>query len=238
MTSRTADPWPAGTLMSELDTATGRELLVLSPATPRRAGHVLIRQGDPEDEHVFLLRPAPGGRDALVKVTIDLENGEQVLLGIRVSGDLVGELAPLCDRPRSATVTVCSHCLVHAIPKDTFAAFLRRHPAAWRAVTRQMAGRLGWANRRRADLGGYDVLTRLVRVLAELSERHGHPVTEGRDLGVPLTQEELGRLIGARKDAAGNAMRTLRDAGVAKNAYGRVIILDVARLRRMAGSWE
>ncbi|MEU7863806.1 Crp/Fnr family transcriptional regulator [Nonomuraea sp. NPDC049141] len=217
--------------MAGLAPAIGRQLMALRPATLRQAGQILIRQGDSTDKRIFLLRSLNATHIALVKVTADLENGEQALLGIRVSGDVVGEMAPLRELPRAATVTLCSDCRVHAIPDVEFAAFLERHPAVWRAVACLMADRLDWANRRRADMAGYDVLIRLAHVLAELADRHGHSCERGIDLGVPLTQVELGRLIGAREDAVNKAMRRLRDQRIALTEYRRVIVLDLPRLR-------
>ncbi|MBF8188626.1 Crp/Fnr family transcriptional regulator [Nonomuraea sp. K274] len=231
MTFSDAYTWPAGTFMAGLDPVLGDRFMALSPATLRRAGHILIRQGDKKDKHVFLLRSVEPRHNALVKVTADLENGEQALLGIRVSGDLVGEMAPLRELPRTATVSLCSDCRVHAIPGAEFTAFLSRYPSAWQAVARLMADRLDWANRRRADMTGYSVEIRLAHVLVELAEHHGAPCPEGVDLGVPLTQVELGRLIGAKEDAVNKAMRRLRDEGLAVTVYRRVILLDLPKLR-------
>ncbi|MGW4638135.1 Crp/Fnr family transcriptional regulator [Sphaerisporangium sp. NPDC004334] len=217
--------------MANLEPDIRDELLALAPPAIRKRGQVLIRQGA-HDRHVFLLRSAAGGHGVLAKVTADLANGEQTLLGVRVSGDLVGEMASLRGLARSATVTLCSDSFVHVISDEVFTAFLHAHPAAWHAVTQMVADRLDWANRRRADMAGLDVVGRLVHVLIELAAQHGHPVEEGFDLGVPLTQPELGRLIGAKEDAVGKAMRHLARLRLTRTRYGRVIILDLDRLRR------
>ncbi|MEU6715757.1 Crp/Fnr family transcriptional regulator [Nonomuraea sp. NPDC046802] len=227
--SRTPE-WPARTLMAGLDQSAGRELRALGTPVRLPAGKVLIRQGDEDDRRVFLLCSA-GAHTALVKVTAGLANGAESLLGIRVSGDVVGEMAALCHEPRSATVTLCSDAVVHEIPGRAFQAFLERRPAASLAVTAMVADRLNWANRRRVDMAGYDVATHLRAVLAEMVERHGRPTAEGYDLGVSLTQAELGRLIGARQDAIGKAMRCLSRSGLVKTTYKRVIVPNPDQLR-------
>jgi CRP/FNR family transcriptional regulator, cyclic AMP receptor protein len=84
--------WPDGTLMSRLDEHTGEELVSLVPGVRYREGSVLISQGA-RDMQVNLLEPASPGRSACVKVTACLENGQETLLGIGVSGDVVGEQA-------------------------------------------------------------------------------------------------------------------------------------------------
>lgn len=223
--------WPAGTLMAHLDDEVGEALLAAGGATTRGSGHVLIHQGDTEDRQVYLLRSSKQGRSAIVKVTTTLENGEDCLLGVRVHGDLVGELALLRDQPRSATVTLCSDALVHTIPAGGFTTLLERHPSIWRAMAMMIADRLDWANRRRTEMAGHSVAVRLAHVLTDLVDRHGYEVDGGFDVGVGLTQAELGRLVGAREDAVNKAMRGLRDLGLAETRYRRITVLDLANLR-------
>jgi CRP/FNR family cyclic AMP-dependent transcriptional regulator len=226
-----AQLWPAGTLMARLDSDARQALLGLRPTQPYEAGVVLIRQGDLDRTDVYLIRSTRLHMPACVKVTASLDNGSETVLGIRISGDIVGELAVLRHAPRSATVTTCTRALIHRIPADAFMGFLGRHPRAWGAVSRMIADQLDWANRRRLDIAGHSVPVRLARVLVELVDRHGYPTPEGYDIGVSLSQAELGRLISAGQDAVGKAMRTLRRAGLVRVRYRRVTVLDLAGLR-------
>ncbi len=223
--------WPAGTLMARLDPDARQALLGLRPAQSCEPGVTLIHQGDPDHTDVFLIRSTRVRTPACAKVTASLDNGAETLLGIRVSGDIVGELAVLRHAPRSATVTTCTRALFHRIPPDVFMEFLSHHPPVWEAVSRMIADQLDWANRRRLDIAGHSVSARLAHVLVELVERHGHPTPEGHDIGVTLSHLELGRLICAGEDAVGKAIRTLRRAGLVHGRYRRVTILDLAGLR-------
>ena len=96
---------------------------------------------------VYLLEPASSGSAACVKVTACLENGQEALLGIGVSGDVVGEQAVLRQRARSATVVACSPLVAHPIPGRQFMDFLRRRPSAWHALALMITERLDWADR-------------------------------------------------------------------------------------------
>jgi CRP-like cAMP-binding protein len=156
------------------------------------------------------------------------------LLGVRVSGDLIGELGVVRAAPRSATVTVCAPTVVHAFRREDFLDVLSRHPDAWLAMTSTIADRLDWANQHRLEFAGHDVLTRVARVLVLLADRHGRPVPHGLDLGVPLSQEELGRLIGAHRDAVVKAISELRGKGVIETGYRSITIIQPENLRRHA----
>lgn len=223
--------WPAGTLMASLDNNARGALLALGKPQPRQPGSILIRQGDPQRDHVLLLRSVRPGVSACAKVTAILDNGAEALLGVRVSGDIVGEMAVLQGRDRSATVTACTPMLAFRIPASAFLSCLNEHPRSWSALTSMIAQRLDWANRRRLDLAAFDVPVRLVRVLGEMAAHHGVAVADGTDLGVRLSQPELGRLIGAKEAAVSKAVRTLKESGLLRIEYRRVIITDLERLR-------
>jgi CRP/FNR family transcriptional regulator, cyclic AMP receptor protein len=204
------------------------ELLALAPPRTYEADETLVRQGE-GSTNVYLLRDGVDASFACVKVTASLSNGAETLLGIRIIGDIVGELATLRELQRTATVTTCTPIVVHPIPQRAFQSFLDRRPDVWQAVCRMVAGRLDWANRRRLDFAGYDVPVRLARVVLELREQLDQ---NGYQVGVQLTQPELGRLIGAKQDAVGVAIRRLTALGLIEWHYRRVTILDLNGLQQ------
>ncbi|MEU3309100.1 Crp/Fnr family transcriptional regulator [Nocardiopsis sp. NPDC006832] len=225
--------WPMGTFMSRIGGPAAERLLSLAPPRYLRANRVLISQGD-EDEQIMLLGPPPEARNwdaACVKVTSVMRNGTEAMLGIRVRGDLVGELSMFRGTAPIATVTSCSPLSVRTFSHSVFEAFLEEHPKAWRALITMMAERLEWADRHRAEFVGYEVEARLARVLIELAERHGIPTPNGIDLGVRLSHTDLGKLIGARTDAVGNAIRRFRSEGILVSGYRNVVIVDMERLK-------
>ncbi|WP_051771396.1 Crp/Fnr family transcriptional regulator [Saccharothrix sp. NRRL B-16314] len=199
-----------------------------------RANEHLTRQGDHETD-VFLLRSATSGGTVCAKVTRLAQNGSEALLGVRVTGDVIGEGAALGQAPtRSATVTACADLLVQAVERRQFLAYLDRNPQAWHALCALIFDRLDWANRRRADFASYHVENRLVRVLVDLAGSHGVPGPLGIDLGVDVSQEELGRLIGAKPDAVGVALKALKSKGLVTARYRGVRIRDLEALRHLA----
>ena len=225
--------WPARTLMSRLDPQDADELLHLAAGSIYARGAVLIRQGA-TGGHVYLLEPAPRGASACVKVTATSENGVETLLGIRAAGDIVGEIAVLGERPRTATVTACSPLIGHPIPGDAFLSFLARRPRAWHAVSLMIADRLDWANHRRLDFAGHDVTVHIARVIVAILDLYGQTSWNAGELGVSLSQPELGSLVGASKEAAAKAVRRLREMGFIETGYRTIIIRDVAGLRAAA----
>ncbi len=192
-----------------------------------RAGHTLIRQGD-DDRLVFILLKS------VVKVTARTENGAEALLAVRVSGDVVGEMAALGQTPRSASVTTCGESIIAVVKGPVFVDFMARQAAVGVALSQLIGDRLRWANQRRLEFAGYSADVCLARLLLALSNRHGIRTREGLDIGVALTQVELGGLIGAREGTIQKAMRGLRNKGLVRHLQHRIVITDVRGLARFA----
>ncbi|MGH3373547.1 MAG: Crp/Fnr family transcriptional regulator [Actinoallomurus sp.] len=218
---------PRGTLLDVLPVAQRHELMRLGTIRQYDDGSVLLREGE-QTTHVLLFL------GAVAKVTASLENGRMALLGIRVTGDIVGEMAAIDGGPRSATVTACGTAVLRIIQRAEFVDFLRSCPDAGIAVSGMISRRLRWANRRRVDFNGYPTRIRLARVLVELAEAYGHTVMDGITFDIGLTQGELGAFVGAETDTIGKEIRKLRAQKVIRTGYGQISICDLQALKIFA----
>jgi CRP/FNR family cyclic AMP-dependent transcriptional regulator len=227
-------PWQPGTLLAKLDPELSESLLNLGSVRTIRTGDVLTRQGDRCGD-IYLLVHARAGTSASVKVTCLLPNGSESLLSIRMVGDIIGEGAALRDdRTRSATVTACCEIRIRTVERSRFLTFMDSNPRAWRALCALLGDRLEGANRQRLDFGAYDVRVRLARVILSLVENHGVHTELGTELGVELSQQELGKMIGAKPDAVNAALRKLKVDGLISARYRGVRVANLARLRQVA----
>jgi CRP/FNR family cyclic AMP-dependent transcriptional regulator len=219
--------WPRGTFLERLPEVVRKRVLELGVRRAYPPDHVLLRQGE-TGRSVWLLL------DALIKVSAQVENGSQSLLAIRVSGDVVGEMGVIDGAPRSATVTTCGHTVACQIDGPVFVEFLRQRPEAALTLSRTSIERLRWSNQRRLDFTGYGTDMRLARVLIALAGRHGRPGSGGVDIGIPLTQTELGGMVGAKEVTVQKALRSLAVQRLVQPSHRGVLILDLAALARFA----
>jgi len=102
------------------------------------SGEVLCRQGDPGDAAFLIIA---GEAD----VTIETERGP---LNVATLGDhdFVGEIAILCDVPRTATVTARSDLKALRIEKDLFFRLIGEFPEIAKEVMRELSRRLVHSN--------------------------------------------------------------------------------------------
>ncbi|MEV8442001.1 Crp/Fnr family transcriptional regulator [Actinosynnema sp. NPDC051121] len=220
--------WPPGTLLARLRESSRHELMSLGTAVRYAADREIIVQ-DATDTHVFLLL------EGVVKVLVNDASGDTAVLTVRVAGDLVGELAALDHKPRSATVVTCGDVSAKLITSAELHGFLHRRNDGFVELIGVIDDQLRWANRRRRDFLSHTAAERVARVLAELVGAHGRQEVGGWVLGIPLTKVELASIAGMKPRTAEKAFADLRKAGVVVSHLRRdVVVPDLEGLRRFA----
>ncbi|GAA3464193.1 hypothetical protein GCM10018963_62060 [Saccharothrix longispora] len=220
--------WPVGTLLARLRETSRQELINLGTTVRYAADREIIVQ-DAKDTHAFLLL------DGVVKVMVADETGDTAVLTVRVAGDLVGEMAAMDHKPRSATVVTCGDVVAKLITSAELHSFLHRRNEGFVELIGVIDDQLRWANRRRRDFLSHTASERVARVLAEMVRAHGRQEVGGWVLGIPLTKVELASIAGMKPRTAEKAFADLRKAGVVVSHLRRdVVVPDLEALRRFA----
>lgn len=189
-----------------------------------RRGEVLCRQ-DEESDWVALIEV---GR---VKASNHTAGGSEVVLAVRGPGALLGELAAVDAQPRSATVQALEPVTALVMPPHEFQAYLQSHGRVALLLLRLLAERLRDADRKRIEFGAQDSTGRVAARLVELAERFGTPVSDGIQIALPLSQDELAGWVGSSREAVSKALGSLRSAGWIRTSRLSVVVLDLAALR-------
>jgi CRP-like cAMP-binding protein len=204
-----------------------RTLLAEGSAHVYQPGEVMIRERDTTGHVLALL-------SGWSVVSVDTERGTRLILALRGEGEVVGDLAAVDRRPRSATVTALGRVEAVAITGDRFRRFLGAHPHATSLILRQLSARLRSADVERRSLASETVLQRLAARLVELAERAGRRADAGTVLELPLPQHDLAAAIGATREAVAKALRLLREQDVVRTANRRVVVIDMPVLILLA----
>jgi CRP/FNR family cyclic AMP-dependent transcriptional regulator len=216
--------WPLQSLLGRLDGSARDAIFAIGVRKRVQPGQQLLREGATESFVVLL-------EDALTKVTVALADGRQALMAIRMSGDLVGEIAALNGTPRSATVTACRASVVRVITSSELRTYLRSQPEAAMTIAGIVADKLRWSNLRRIDFTSFPVKVRLARALADIAATYGVRSSTGVVVDIHLTQAELATLCGAAEVSLQKAMSELRRAGIVDTRYRGFIVRDEDALR-------
>jgi CRP/FNR family cyclic AMP-dependent transcriptional regulator len=190
------------------------------------AGTILLAEGDRAESVLVLM----AGR---VKVISVGARGHQSLLAIRTPGDVLGELAAVDERVRSATVVTLEPIQVLRIPVRTFVEILTTTPRVTYSLLRVVSTKLRTANLRRLQSGDLTVAQRVAMTIAELAADHGRPGAAEVTIALPISQEDLARMVGASREAVVRALRELRDDGIIRTERQNLTLLrsDLLELR-------
>jgi len=121
-------------LFSGMEPTKLKLLAYTSDVVTYRAGQVLFRRGDLGDAAYVII-------EGDAEVSIATESGDIPVAQLR-DGDFLGEIAILCDTPRTATVTASSDLKALRIRKERFFELLRQFPELAIELTRLLAERL------------------------------------------------------------------------------------------------
>ncbi|MFJ1706540.1 Crp/Fnr family transcriptional regulator [Kitasatospora sp. NPDC088346] len=191
-------------------------------------GNHLLQEGE-RDTHVLVVL------EGWAVVSTATQRGTtRLTLGLRGPGELLGDMAALDNRPRSATVTALGVVTALTVPGDRFRRFLIDNPHASGLVMSQLSSRLRSADGERRSLASLTVLQRLSARLLELSQGSPSASGAGRLPGVDLPQEDLAAAVGATREAVAKALGLLRKQEIVRTGPRRVEIVDAELLRLLA----
>jgi len=125
-------------LFANIDGAKLKLLAFTSERLSFKSGQALFRQGDPGDAAYIVL-------DGTAEVVLEREADELTLAELG-KNDIVGEIAILCDVPRTATVRAKGGLTTLKVTKEVFFRMVRDFPEIAVQVMRTLAHRLEHTN--------------------------------------------------------------------------------------------
>jgi CRP-like cAMP-binding protein len=159
----------------------------------------------------------------------------EVVLAIRGPGELLGDMAALGARRRTASAVALDDVEAGFLRGEQFRDFLRDRPDAALVMIRMLVARLADASQDLVDLATQDSVGRIAKRLLELSAEHGVPVDGGTRIELSLTQDELARWTGATRETVSRALRLMRQLGWVSTDHRTITVLDAAALRQRSG---
>ncbi|SHN47834.1 Crp/Fnr family transcriptional regulator [Cryptosporangium aurantiacum] len=225
----TVEP-PATEFWGLLKSEEAADFLALARERRWPRGAVIFHEFDESDSVLVLV----SGR---VKAYSSTGSGTEVMLAVREPGALVGELAAIDQRPRSATVEALEPVSALVLPLGAFQEYLRAHGRVALLLAQTLADRLRDADRKRLEFGAHDTLGRVAARLVELADRFGEPTEEGTRIALRLSQDELAGWIGSSREAVAKALQTLRADGTISTSRLTVVVHDLPALRNRASDY-
>jgi len=181
-------------------------------------GEVIARQG--EDVRTLFL--VTEGAVRLASVT---PGGREVVVALLGLGDLFGESALLGD-PSPVQARAIGRTEVVALHVSCIRAIVERQPGTAEQLLRLVAGRLHRTRTALEEALVCDIPGRVAGRLRDLAADHGVLEADGVHLGVPITQEELARMVGVSRETVNRTVGALAARGLVRSAPRTLVITD------------
>ncbi|MGH7563608.1 MAG: Crp/Fnr family transcriptional regulator [Gemmatimonadota bacterium] len=206
------------------------EALERRPGRRIQAGEFLYLPGDPATSSYYL-------RQGLVKTGLFAPDGGELIVNIHKPGDIVGEPCHP-ERQRSDYARALEESEIVEVACADFVAQLRRDPQALLDFMGALDGQLAELRAELLSLASEHVRLRLVRTLLRLADKLGEETPEGVRILQPLRQDDLAKMVGARREVVSRELNRLRKEGAIRYSPRGPIWIELMAMRNLRDALE
>jgi CRP-like cAMP-binding protein len=201
---------------------------VIAAAVPRtyRKGQILFVEGDPGESLIVLRRGA-------VMVFRTAPTGERAVLSVVRPPDVLGELALLDGAPRSLSAEAIEDCSALALSRAAFIELIHANQRVLDAVMRGLGVLIRKLTEQNADHVFLDLPGRVAKTLVRLAGDTTAPMVT-----IELNQSQLAEMAGGSRQSVNQAIGSFAGRGWLRTEGRRIVVTDLAALRRRAGMAE
>ncbi len=197
------------------------ELVARAQVRSYAAGDTIFVMGSQHESMMAVL-------DGTVKISVPTADGREIVLAILQPDEVFGEIAMLDGKERSADATAMTDCDLVVLERRDVMAFLARHPEAWPALVGVLCARLRDTDQHLVEVALLSLPIRLAKALLRAATADD---SSGR---VPLSQRDLGNMVGATRERVNKCIRQWQRAGFVGVDRRAITILDRPALEAIA----
>jgi CRP-like cAMP-binding protein len=190
------------------------------------ADTVLFLAGDPGDGCYRLT-------EGLLKVSIASPTGAERILAILGPGAIVGDMAMIDGRPRSASVSALRDCKLSFVSRAAFEAFAAKQPEIYKYLLGLLAQRLRDTDQVVAAGSFLSLKGRVARALLDLARAFGHEVAGGRIvIRQKISQSDVAAMAGIARENVSRILNDWMRAKLVTRLSGYYCIENQAKLEK------
>lgn len=187
---------------------------------------VIFGKGEPGDCLYGIL----SGRVRIYSTSLD---GAEIMLNVMEQGELFGEIALLDGSTRTASAAAMEQTDLLRIHRIHFLPYVKANPDLILAMLTLLCQRLRWTTSVIEDAAFLTFPARLAKRLLVLAEHYRRSHEE--EITVPLSQQDLGSMVGAGREAINKQLALWRSAGIVDTHRGAIMIRNCEALRALVG---
>ena len=172
-----------------------------------------------------------GIRSGRVRIFSASPEGSEIMLNVLEPGELFGEIALLDGSTRTAGAAAMEQRDLLRIHRDHFLPYVKANPDLILGMLSLICQRLCWTSSMIEDTAFLAFPARLAKRLLVLAEHYRRP--QEHDITVPLSQHDLGSMVGAGREAINKQLALWRSAGIV--GRGAIVMRNCEAPRALIG---
>ena len=169
-----------------------------------------------------------------VRICSTTSEGKQSILALVEPGEVFGELAIVDSSAREERAETVQNSTVVLLPGDHLRQLMEESPGLAIGVTKLIGLRRKRVERRLRSLLFRSNRERLTQLLLDLTEQYGNATTEGIEMGIKLSHQDLASIIGATRETVTTVLGEMQSEGLLRIQRQKLIVLDLPRLAAAA----
>ena len=213
-------------LLSDLPERLASALLANAKPVKLAADELLFLAGDPGEGFYQL-------NEGLLKVSMASPKGAERILAILGPGSIVGDMAVIDGRSRSASVSALRDCKLSFISRSAFETFAAKNPEVYKHLLTLLAARLRDTDQVVAAGTFLPVKGRVARAMLDLAAAFGNDVGGGRIvIRQKLSQSDVAAMAGIARENVSRILNEWMRLKVITRLAGYYCIENATKLER------
>jgi CRP-like cAMP-binding protein len=212
-------------LFAALDDGARRELAGHARRQSFYIGEPIFHVGAPGQSMMVIL-------NGTVRVSLPGPRGKGVILADLPAGELLGEVALLDGKERSADATALTRCELVVLERRDVLAFLEKRPDICLKLLELMCARLRKSDQRMSDIAFLELSVRLAKVLLDRISPSGRAGAKSK---LSLSQTELANMINATRENVNRCLRNWQRQGIVDLDERWIVVMQREALGAIAG---
>ncbi|HUX10589.1 MAG TPA: Crp/Fnr family transcriptional regulator [Terriglobia bacterium] len=172
-----------------------------------------------------------------VKLFVSLKGGKTLILRVVQSGEVLGLSATMSTRPAEYTAETLSSTQFLYVPRKDFLGLFDRHPEICISVVEVLSHQLREAvNMIHYSSGSQPAVEKLGDLLDSWVAENGEVTERGIELKLPLTQEEIGQMIGVSRETVSRLLAEFEEQGILELEGSRVRVLTGHHIEELSAA--
>lgn len=185
------------------------------------SGETIFQMGSSGDSMMAILSGS-------VRVSVRSSEGREAVLAILQSGEVLGEIALLDGKERTADARALTTCSLAVLERRDVLAFLDRYPRGWHGFVEVLCGRLRHTDTHIAEVAFLELPARLSKALLRIAGSNGR---------ISLSQRELGNMVVATRESVNKCLGDWQRQGIVRVEENAILIIKPDELAQFAADF-